>query len=835
MNRWHKISASAARWLALLTLTTLGFSLWGHVPVSQTLPTLSVNDVTLSEDSCQNKSFVFTVTLSKLLSKGVAVTVNYATSDGSNHTSLAALASMDYVPVAGTLIFSHDNVTEGPHGSYLLTVNVPLGNYVVSSGTNQPKSFTLTLSGAANATISKAQGVGTLLNAAATCAPTTNAGCFGSVNFCGASVACQQVNRSATATPYCALAGLGITPAADPNFAECSSAGIWGDADGDGFSNAAEAQGYLDVNGDGIYEADVDVPLPDADPNKPDIYVQYDWMDYGLNDIACSTDSDCTSLGSNHAGETCTGPATPNSAHSCIQACGADSDCTALGPSHVGDRCILNACEHTHDPEVLAPGALQAVVDAFAAHGFNLHVGRGHSLPSSHVVSFRQPQSQCEGASVPAGTLGAYAVNFYDLKKSSFDEAKAPVFHYAVFAQLSACDSDTHCTSGCPAVKGTTPAFGQTGQSEISGNDFIVSMGDLINDLGVPPTIFTVGGTFMHELGHNLGLHHGGGSTPAGTICQGPACEDTPTYKPNYLSVMNYKYQYSGILEGIAIGSSTIRTCSTNVDCSIGSYCNRSGTTGICARLDYSTQTLPTGGNTPGALTENGQLNEPAGLGSGTSDLFTYDDGRCAFQVGATDGPVNWDGVGLADNSNATSDLNTQDHPTLACSVTSQVLTGHTDWGPAPGQSIFTMPFQCSPFGAADGASGAGLQVPAGRPGTMSELNPNTAAWLHALYPIMPVKIEALTKPNATIVTLLGAKYLDVNEIEISSLRFRGAAALSVTIRDANGDGRPDLVAVFGALGAKLHSSAMGAILTGWLKDSQAFVGVSQATTAPRR
>ena len=42
-------------------------------------------------------------------------------------------------------------------------------------------------------------------------------------------------------------------------------------------------------------------------------------------------------------------------------------------------------------------------------------------------------------------------------------------------------------------------------------------------------------GTFMHELGHNLGLRHGG--------------DDDLGYKPNYLSVMNYSFQRTG-LEG---------------------------------------------------------------------------------------------------------------------------------------------------------------------------------------------------------------------------------------------------------------------------------------------
>src|SRR5262249_43428079 len=97
--------------------------------------TLSINDVSLAEDNCQNTSFVFTVTLSHL--GLLPVTVNYATSDGSpNQTGTAAVANQDYVPVSGTLTITHGMPPNSPHGSYLRTITVPLGNHVVSSGTN---------------------------------------------------------------------------------------------------------------------------------------------------------------------------------------------------------------------------------------------------------------------------------------------------------------------------------------------------------------------------------------------------------------------------------------------------------------------------------------------------------------------------------------------------------------------------------------------------------------------------------------------------------------------------------------------------------------------------
>lgn len=60
----------------------------------------------------------------------------------------------------------------------------------------------------------------------------------------------------------------------------------------------------------------------------------------------------------------------------------------------------------------------------------------------------------------------------------------------------------------------------------IPGDMFIVSLGRWTPKGG---TLLDQGGTLMHELGHNLGLRHGG--------------DDHANYEPNYFSVMNYNYQ----------------------------------------------------------------------------------------------------------------------------------------------------------------------------------------------------------------------------------------------------------------------------------------------------
>src|SRR5262249_11932279 len=154
------------------------------------------------------------------------------------------------------------------------------------------------------------------------------------------------------------------------------------------------------------------------------------------------------------------GPPVPGFPGSCVHACVTDSDCTSQGPNpaaHVGERRIQSRCMHTHDPEVVRPGAIQAVVDQFALRGFNLHVVRGRELPHSHVLSFRllsdptYPDNvisdTCEGGSVASGTAGAgkYVESFYDLKKSSFDPRLRLVYHYAIFAHYNTCDSPADC------------------------------------------------------------------------------------------------------------------------------------------------------------------------------------------------------------------------------------------------------------------------------------------------------------------------------------------------------------------------------------------------------
>lgn len=62
----------------------------------------------------------------------------------------------------------------------------------------------------------------------------------------------------------------------------------------------------------------------------------------------------------------------------------------------------------------------------------------------------------------------------------------------------------------------------------IPSDDFILAFGAFRDELG---SLEDQAAVFMHELGHTLGLKHGG--------------VDDINYKPNYLSIMNYAFQYN--------------------------------------------------------------------------------------------------------------------------------------------------------------------------------------------------------------------------------------------------------------------------------------------------
>ena len=138
---------------AILTLTagsnyTLGTAKTATINITDNdlQPTISINDVTVTEGNSGTTSATFTVTLSNPSSQ--AITVNYATADGT-----ATLADLDYANTTGVLSFAAGETSK--------TVTVLVNGDTKSEN---PENFTLNLTNPTNATIADNQGLATISN-----------------------------------------------------------------------------------------------------------------------------------------------------------------------------------------------------------------------------------------------------------------------------------------------------------------------------------------------------------------------------------------------------------------------------------------------------------------------------------------------------------------------------------------------------------------------------------------------------------------------------------------------------------------------------------------------
>ena len=186
---------------------------------------------------------------------------------------------------------------------------------------------------------------------------------------------------------------------------------------------------------------------------------------------------------------------------------------------------------------------------------------------------------------------------------------KAQVFHYVIFG---------HSQYG---------AATSSGISETPGNDSFISLGTFDGMIGSKDQ---QKGTLLHEIGHTLGLDHGGNAA-------------TPTCKPNYLSVMSHSRQF------------------------VDKVPDRP--------LIFSKSALPD-------LREP-TLNEPAGTGASNPAGLTTVWGPEPKSTQAAGSNFDWNKVGGVTGS-VQADINNFASIT-PCSISdnTQTLTGFWDWNPA--------------------------------------------------------------------------------------------------------------------------------------------------------
>ncbi|MCB1247113.1 MAG: hypothetical protein KDB69_07605, partial [Acidimicrobiia bacterium] len=194
----------------------------------------------------------------------------------------------------------------------------------------------------------------------------------------------------------------------------------------------------------------------------------------------------------------------------------ANLDLPAIGTSAVHKDILLEVdwmddssecAAHSHRPTAAIETRAK---DAFAnapitnpdgITGVNLIMdyGQGGALSGGNLV----PDAD---GNIAGGVNGS---EFAAIKAANFASNRDGYFHYVL---------DAHRYNSTSS---------SSGQAEINGDDLVVTLYCYYGDTDA------VANTIMHELGHNLGLRHGGD-------------EDT-NYKWNYDSVMNYAYQFPGI------------------------------------------------------------------------------------------------------------------------------------------------------------------------------------------------------------------------------------------------------------------------------------------------
>ena len=429
----------------------------------------------------------------------------------------------------------------------------------------------------------------------------------------------------------------------DPAWKNETGFPLGGDTDGDGICDSWETPRGLVVSlqSNGPIPA-AGTPLhyeylctagggPDPDcpnPNRPDIYVELDWM----------TDS----------------------ANSHVPLAGVIQNVkNSFLNAPVGSAPNTGIVLHVQNGETTNSGDI-------LWHKNSLYTNWSNQAAYPGLYRIKQyyfgTVAERNGQTVPALTGGytpKWTPNFPDETIKRKLTAKFEVFHYAMI------------------INKRTEDVYSSGWAEPGGNDVVISLG------GFDPIMGSQDhqqGTFMHELGHNLGLQHGG--------------SDGSNYKPNYVSIMSYTFQFAETYDA-------------------------------CRPLDYMNGLLTTLGESTGMDETTGLQNVGGGSGytypaspscsklvngvwedvAGHQRFIYYNktvgnNPNMLEGVGRVTQAVDWDGSGSASSASAIADVNSDsvknslgsrddwDIPTLTFKFISNSFASGSSAGSSQSQSV---------------------------------------------------------------------------------------------------------------------------------------------------
>jgi uncharacterized repeat protein (TIGR01451 family) len=266
----------------------------------------------------------------------------------------------------------------------------------------------------------------------------------------------------------------------------CANTDGTGSADNDGDSICDDWEQFgIDSDGNGTNDLRLHDPPFNADPDKPDVFAEIDWIDNGNpHDVP--------------------------------------EEGWANGPAANGLSAVVQAFADAPDGGValhLSPGSATGLVDE-SVPGGGLTTRFDESQPAgadSDLFDIKHG-----GAAPCDGSFGTYK-DRTSANCAAILSAKSLMFRYVLFAN---------------AIFGE-PDF--DGLAQLGGSDALIAVAHLSDRFATLAGgghfvcwqlhscwADLQGSVFMHELGHTLGLKHGG--------------LDDENYKPNQLSVMNYSY-----------------------------------------------------------------------------------------------------------------------------------------------------------------------------------------------------------------------------------------------------------------------------------------------------
>ena len=172
----------------------------------------------------------------------------------------------------------------------------------------------------------------------------------------------------------------------------------------------------------------------------------------------------------------------------------------------------VGCAQHSHRP---TPDIVQAIHDFYAG----APVGNPDGTTGINVIQDYGQGGLFTGGNLIAGDGQIYGTvfgsDYQNYEAANFAANRHGYFHYVLLAHTY--DDTTGNTSS-------------SGYAALPGYEAMVTLACVATSSSGP---LFVRNAVIHELGHNFGLRHGG--------------DEECNYKPNYSSVMNYRYEFLGV------------------------------------------------------------------------------------------------------------------------------------------------------------------------------------------------------------------------------------------------------------------------------------------------